>query len=102
MSAKLSQELESLQETVRKAQQLPRSLVWGVRITFAVLAFIWIGGAVYLHSIVKEDEKELSRIQQRAQQKEERLRREAVYRQALEQQQNPQNRVKNAVDGVKK
>lgn len=102
MNAKLAQELKSLQEAVRKVKQMPRSLVLSVRIIFAVLAFVWIGGAVYLHSVVKEDERELAKIQQRAQQKEERLRREAVYRQALEQQQNPQNRVKNAVDGVKK
>lgn len=102
MSAQLSQELKSLQETVRKAQQLPRSLVWGVRIAFIMLIFVWIGGAVYLHSIVKEDERELAKIQQRQQQKEELLRREAEARQALLQWQNPQSRVQNAIDGVKK
>lgn len=102
MNAKIPRELESWQEAIRKVQQLPRALVWSVRLALIILVFVWIGGAVYLHSVVKEDERELARIQQRAQQKEERLRREATYRQSVLQQQNPQNRVRNAVDGVKK
>lgn len=96
------QELKSWQEFVRKAQQLPRSLVWGTRIVFLVLFLVWVAGAVYLHSVVKQDEQELLKIQQRAQQREERLRREASYRQQAEQRQKPQSRVKNAIDGVKK
>ncbi|MDD6152541.1 MAG: hypothetical protein PUC11_01140 [Elusimicrobia bacterium] len=41
-------------------------------------------------------------LQEEQQLKEERARRAAAYRNALEQQQHPQNRVQNAVDGVKK
>lgn len=102
MNPKLPPELEDLQETIRKAQQLPRPLVWSLRIAFMVLFLVWLGGAVYLHLVVKEDERAIARIQQQAQQKEDRLRREAAYRQFVLQLQNPQNKVRNAVDGVKK
>lgn len=97
MKLNREQELKAWTDVSRKVRQLPQALVWGLRAAVLGLGLIWLGGALYLHSVVKEDERELLKIQQRAQQREERLRREAAYRQSL-QQQNPQNQVQNAVD----
>lgn len=102
MKVNRAQELKSWQEAFRKAQQMPRKIVWIIRIVLLLLFFVWLGGALYLHSVVKQDERELEALQQRKQQKEELLRREAAYRQAVLQQKNPQSSVKNAIDGVKK
>lgn len=101
MKINYDQERKEWLEAFRKAYQLPRSVIWGIRIALVLLVLVWVGGAVYLHSIVKEDERQLAQIQQAQQLKEERLRREASYRQSLEQQKRPQSRVQNAVDGVK-
>lgn len=78
-----------------------KKTIWIVRICLLLLFTIWVGGACYLYSIVQEDKRELARIQQLQQQKEDLLRRRVAYKQVLEQQQNSQNQVKNAVDGVR-
>ncbi len=96
------QELQKWREAILKAQKAPRSLIWGIRVVLLLLFFVWLGGALYLHSVVKQDERDLEALRQKKQQKEELLRREAAYRQAVLQQTNPQSRVKNAIDGVKK
>ena len=102
MKVNYSQELKTWQDALRKAYQFPRSVIWGLRVVLIVLGVVWVAGAVYLHSVVKEDEQQLAKIQQMQQLKEERLRREAVYRLSLEQQKRSQNQVQNALDGVKK
>lgn len=69
-------------------------------IAFALIA-LWLGWGVAIFIEGRQINARFQALQEEHQLKEERARRAARYRQSFEGQQQPQNRVKNAVDGVK-
>ncbi len=71
------------------------------RIVIGLLIIVWLLGAFYLYSEVREADKKIVQIQQKAQQDKERLRREATYRRVAMEQQAVQSGVQNAVDALK-
>lgn len=72
------------------------------RIIALVLLSLWLGWGLTIFMEGRQINARFQALQEEQQLKEERARRAAAYRNALEQQQHPQNRVQNAVDGVKK
>lgn len=70
-------------------------------IALALLA-LWLGWGLTIFMEGRQINARFQALQEEQRLKEERARRAAVYRNMLEQQQQPQNRVQNAVDGVKK
>lgn len=70
-------------------------------IALALLA-LWLGWGLTIFMEGREINARFQALQEEQQLKEERARRAAAYRNALEQQQRSQNRVQNAVDGVRK
>lgn len=77
-----------------------RNTVYRIIALLLVLAWLVWGLTIFIEG--RQINARLQNLQEEQQLKEERARRAAAYRQALERQQHPQNRVKNAVDGVKK
>lgn len=73
---------------------LPRLIVLG-------LLVLWLGWGLTIFMEGRQINARFEALQQQQQLREERARRAAAYRQAMEQQRRPQNRVQNAVDGVK-
>ncbi|MGN0017059.1 MAG: hypothetical protein ACI37O_06975 [Candidatus Avelusimicrobium sp.] len=69
-------------------------------IALALLA-LWLGWGLTIFMEGREINARFQALQEEQQLKEERARRAAAYRNMLEQQQRPQNRVQNAVDSVK-
>lgn len=72
------------------------------RVIALALLSLWIGWGLTIFMEGREINARFQALQEEQQLKEERARRAAAYRNMLEQQQRPQNRVQNAVDGVKK
>lgn len=72
------------------------------RIILLGLFIAWLGWGLTIFMEGREINARFQALQEEQQLKEERARRAAAYRNMLEQQQHPQNRVQNAVDGVKK
>lgn len=72
------------------------------RIIALALVALWLGWGVTIFIEGRKINARFQAWQEEQQLKEERVRRAAVYRQSLEEQQRPQSRVRNAVDGVKK
>ncbi len=72
------------------------------RVIALALLVLWLGWGLTIYMEGSRINARFQAFQEEQQLKEERARRAAAYRQALERQQQPQNRVKNAVDGVKK
>ena len=72
------------------------------RIIVLTLLALWLGWGLTIFMEGRQINARFQALQEEQQLKEERVRRAAAYRNMLEQQQRPQNRVQNAVDGVKK
>lgn len=72
------------------------------RLIALALLTLWLGWGLTIFMEGRQINARFQAMQEEQQLKEERARRAAAYRQSLEQQQRPQNRVKNAVDGIKK
>lgn len=72
------------------------------RVIALALVALWLGWGLTIFMEGRQINARFQELQEEQLLKEDRARRAATYRQALEQQRHPQNRVKNAVDGVKK
>ncbi len=72
------------------------------RVIVLALFILWLGWGLTIFIEGRQINARFQAFQEEQQLKEERARRAAAYRQALERQHHPQNRVKNAVDGVRK
>lgn len=81
-------------EPWNKRNFIPRIIALG-------LVALWLGWGMAIFIEGRQINARFQALQEAQLQKEERARRAARYRQSFEQQQQPQNRVKNAVDGVK-
>jgi len=71
------------------------------RMIALLLVAAWLGWGVTIFLEGREINARLQSLQEEKMRQEERARRAAAYRQALEQQRHSQNKVKNAIDGVK-
>lgn len=72
------------------------------RIIALTLIFLWLGWGIAIFIEGRQISARFRALQAEQELKEERAQRAARYRQSFEQQQQPRNRVQNAVDGVKR
>ncbi len=82
--------------------KVSKTAVWIIRGILFLLFVIWVGGALYLYSFVREDNRELERLRLARQQQEERLRRAASYESSRIEQKLNKDSSKNAVDSFKR
>ncbi len=94
--------MDSKQFMIPKTSTLSRRKVIMIRIVLLILFVVWVAGAIYLYLDVRESSKKLREIKKEAQRKEEMLRREAAYQQAIMEKQSDVSGVQNAVDAFVK
>lgn len=92
------QYLAALRESMRSTS---RRTIWTVRIVLLALFAAWAVIGVYLFSQLRQSSRELEEARLEQTRREERVRRAAVYRQALEESDSPRTTTQNAVDAYK-
>ena len=85
-------------------QNLPLSptVIWLLRIILLSLFAVWLGGAFYLHEVVKADRAAIAQREQEIQQREDRARRAAAYDQSRIERKLSQHTETNAIDRLNK
>lgn len=92
-------ELQRLRPSSKRViPQFSKSTLWIARFIIFILVTLWIVGGLYFHNQVKQDEQRIEQNRLEAQRQEEIKRREAQYKQAL-QQRNQSPRVRNVFEG---
>lgn len=77
-----------------------KPVVWALRVALVGLVALWVAGGLYLNNQVKQDEQRIEQARLEAQRKDARARREAQYKQEVQQRTKaPQTR--NVFDGRK-